>query len=41
LSSKAIFSYNPTIEEMKTFIAKKKGKNPKDYENVSLTEEEK
>jgi hypothetical protein len=41
LSSKASFSYNPTIEEMKTFIAKKRGKNPKDFENIGLTEEEK
>jgi len=41
LGTKASFSYMPTSDEMKKYIAIKNGKKPDQYKNHVLTEAEK
>ena len=39
LSSKASFDFSPTIDEVKHYVAKKKGQKPKDLNKYVITEE--
>jgi len=41
LGSKASFSFNPSTEEIKAYVAKKKGDKVKDLVRYYITEEEK
>ena len=41
LGSKATFAYNPTTDEIKQYIAKKKGQKVKDYSKYVITDAEK
>lgn len=40
LGTKATFSYTPSLEEMRSYLAKKAGKKPSAYSDRILTEEE-
>ena len=40
LGSKASFDYSPTIDEIKHFVAKKKGQKPKDFNKYTITDKE-
>lgn len=41
LSTKASFDFSPTMDEVKHYVAKKKGQKPKDFAKYTITEDEK